>query len=91
MSSADSWLRAGASRGEEVTANRRNLIHDVLTAQRIALPWAMLALLLTGTLLGTGIYVLHVADQPLSVLVRDANAIARQPNYSARWSMPGSS
>lgn len=80
MSSSDSWLKAGTSRGEQA-ANRRNLIHDVLIAQRAALSWGMLALLLTGLLMGVGLYVLGVTGQPLNVLVQDANALARQPNY----------
>jgi hypothetical protein len=34
-----------------------------------------------ASLLAAGAYVLAVTGQPLSVLVRDANAIAQQPNY----------
>jgi hypothetical protein len=34
-------------------------------------------------LIGGGAYVLKVTGQPLNILVRDANAIAHQPNYFA--------
>lgn len=82
MSSADSWLsRTGARRGGESAASRRTSLREVLGAQRAGLPWAVLALLLTGMLLGMGLYVLSVTGQPLNVLVQDANALARQPNY----------
>lgn len=57
------------------------LARDVLAAQLSAIPWALLAAGLTAALLAGGVFVLAVTDQPLSVLVRDANAIAQQPNY----------
>lgn len=82
MSSADSWLpKAGARRDGELAADRPISFRDVLIAQRIALPWGMLALLIAGALLGVAFYVLRVTGQPLNVLVQDANALARQPNY----------
>lgn len=52
-----------------------------MMAQRPALPWALFAVVILTGLLGMGAYVLAVTGQPLGVLVRDANAIAGQPNY----------
>jgi hypothetical protein len=57
------------------------LVRDALAAQLVAIPWALLAAGLAAALLAAGFYVLAVTGQPLSVLVRDANAIAQQPNY----------
>lgn len=56
-------------------------VRDALAAQVSAIPWALLAAALTTALLAGGVFVLAVTDRPLSVLVRDANAIAHQPNY----------
>ena len=56
-------------------------LRDLTITQRAALPWALLAVLIATALLGMGSFVLAVTDQPLSVLVRDPNAIAQQPNY----------
>ena len=58
-----------------------SLARDALAAQLFAIPWAVLAAGLAATLLAGGFFVLVVTDQPLAVLVRDANAIAQQPNY----------
>jgi hypothetical protein len=57
------------------------VIPTVLAVHLAALPWAALAVGLAAALLGMGFYVLAVTGQPLSVLIRDANAIALQPNY----------
>jgi hypothetical protein len=56
-------------------------IPTVLAVHLAALPWAALAAGLAAALLSMGFYVLAVTGQPLSVLIRDANAIALQPNY----------
>lgn len=56
-------------------------VRDALAAQLSAIPWALLAAGLAAALLAGGTFVLAVTDRPLAVLVRDANAIAQQPNY----------
>jgi hypothetical protein len=58
-----------------------SFVRDALSAQLSAIPWALLAAGVAASLLAAGAYVLAVTGQPLSVLVRDANAIAQQPNY----------
>ena len=66
----------------ELRERTARLVREAVAGQRQqALPWALLALTVAGTLLGMGSYVLAVTGQPLGVLVRDANAIAGQPNY----------
>ncbi|HEV8391591.1 MAG TPA: hypothetical protein VGQ35_17205 [Dongiaceae bacterium] len=65
------------------------LIRDVLTAQLAALPLALLAIGVAAALIGAGYYVLAVTGKPMSVLVRDANAIADQPNYFAALEYAG--
>lgn len=59
----------------------RRLISEAVAAQTAGLPWALLAVAVAAALLATAAYVLAVTGQPLSILVRDANAIAHQPNY----------
>ena len=58
-----------------------SVVRDALAAQRSAIPWAVLAAGMAALLFAAGFFVLAVTGQPLSVLVRDANAIAQQPNY----------
>jgi hypothetical protein len=86
MGHSNSWTsEVPAAPSAGLTAGYRerfaHLLRDALSVQGTALPWALLAALLAGVLLGMGSYVLVVTGQPLGVLVRDANAIAGQPNY----------
>jgi hypothetical protein len=89
MSGADSSLsgfepaRNAADRGHGACASAVHLVRKALAAQLDALPWALLAVALASVLIGMGFYVLAVTGQPLGILVRDANAIAQQPNYFA--------
>lgn len=86
MNSAKSWFpevsqstRAGA--GAALRGRVEHVLRDALAAQASALPWSGLAVALAAALIGMGLYVLAVTGQPVGVLVRDANAIAQQPNY----------
>jgi hypothetical protein len=86
MSRANSWSSeiTAPRRGDRATSPHErtsHLLRNALAAQRTVPPWALLAIVLAGTFLGLGFYVLAVTGQPLGVLVRDANAIAQQPNY----------
>jgi hypothetical protein len=86
MNKADSWSSEVATTDRAgIRAERRgraaHVLRAVLAAQRSALPWSVLAVALAAALIGMGLYVLAVTGQPISVLVRDANAIAQQPNY----------
>ncbi len=56
-------------------------IHEVLHAQVQAAAWAGGALMLAAILLGGAYYVAAVTGNPIGALLRDANAIAEQPNY----------
>lgn len=58
-----------------------HFVRDILYAQRSGIPWAVLALALAALLLGAAYYVTTVTDRSIDVLLRDANAIAQQPNY----------
>jgi len=86
MSRTNSWLSGTAGERRAVRTisppeSARHLLRKALNAHRTALPWALLAIALSGALLSLGAYVLAVTGQPLGILVRDANAIAQQPNY----------
>lgn len=56
-------------------------LHQVLHAQVPAARWAGVALAVAAILLGGAHYVAAVTGNPIGVLLRDANAIAEQPNY----------
>ena len=87
MSGADNSLsgfepaRNAADRGHSACASGVHLVRKALAAQLDALPWALLAVALAAVLIGMGLYVIATTGQPLGILVRDANAIAGQPNY----------
>jgi len=81
MSHTNSWSSGTSALAPGLRDRVPHLLRDLVIAQRPALPWALLAVLIASALLGMGAYVLSVTGQPLSVLVRDANAIAGQPNY----------
>ena len=57
------------------------VIHEIIHAQLPALPWAGAAAAAAAILLGGAYFVAAVTGHPIGVLLRDANAIARQPNY----------
>lgn len=71
--------RAMSPAAPRVTAAPR--LRGVVNAQRGGVPWAILALALAASLLGAGYYVTQVTGRSLDVLLRDANAIAGQPQY----------
>ena len=85
MGQTNSWLPDAPVVHVDVARTSRqhatHLLRDCLAAQGTALPWALLAVLLAALLIGVGSYILAVTGQPLVVLMRDANAIAKQPNY----------
>jgi hypothetical protein len=56
-------------------------VREALRAQRTSAPWAVLALALATTLLAAAYFVTVQTGKPISVLLRDANAIAQQPQY----------
>lgn len=57
------------------------LTREALRAQRQVVPWAVAAAALAAALLGGAYYVSAVTGKPIGVLLRDANAIAEQPQY----------
>jgi hypothetical protein len=61
--------------------NLNQFLHEVMHAQLPAAPWAGVALALAATLLGGAYYVAAVTGNSIGVLLRDANAIAEQPQY----------
>lgn len=57
------------------------LFQEALHAQVPAALWAGAALMLAAILLGGAYYVAAVTGNPIGMLLRDANAIAEQPQY----------
>lgn len=57
------------------------LTREALRAQAHAVRWAGVAAVLATVLLGGAHYVAAVTGKPIGVLLRDANAIAEQPQY----------
>lgn len=70
---------ADSPQGQKATV--AHFVRDMLYAQRSGIPWAVLALVLAAVLLGAAYYVTAVTGRSIDVLLRDANAIAQQPNY----------
>lgn len=80
------WLHAPAAGGEATSQpglwpSFSRFIRDVLRAQVPGAPWAGVALVLAAILVGGAYYVAAVTGNPIGVLLRDANAIAEQPQY----------
>lgn len=80
---SDPSHKLSESRRRALAFPYQQLLRDAIRAQVVAIPLAVLAVAIAALLIGGGAYVLKVTGQPLSILVRDANAIAHQPNYFA--------
>jgi hypothetical protein len=80
---SDPSHKLSESRRRSLAFPYQQLLRDAIRAQVVAIPLAVLAVAIAALLIGGGAYVLKVTGQPLSILVRDANAIAHQPNYFA--------